>query len=125
MNRHYWTEENRKLAGTAAIMRRWVYRRFDERAVRVYDSMTRNRPETLALHVDFESYCEPGATFRATSLATATTVAHQTERRPFKGTGDCLLGVTELTRLAHQRRWFNSVELPRKRNDPDLVCRGR
>ena len=49
-----------------------------------YDSMARYRPETLALHVDFESYCEPGATFRATSLATATTVAHQTERRPFR-----------------------------------------
>ena len=70
-----WGEEKRKLPGTAAIMHRSVYRRFDERAVQVYDSMTRYRPETLAIHVDFESYYEPGAAFPATSLATATTVA--------------------------------------------------
>jgi hypothetical protein len=70
-----WAEEKRKLPGTAAIMHRSVYRRFDERAVQVYDSMTRYRPQTLAIHVDFESYYEPGAAFPATSLATATTVA--------------------------------------------------
>jgi hypothetical protein len=70
-----WGEEKRKLPGTAAIMHRSVYRRFDERAVQVYDSMTRYRPKTLAIHVDFESYYGPGAAFPATSLATATTVA--------------------------------------------------
>lgn len=70
-----WTEQKRKLPGTAAVMHRSVYRRFDLRAVQVYDRRCPYRPETLQDHDDFKRFCQPGAQFPAISMDVATAVA--------------------------------------------------
>src|SRR5260370_12008281 len=50
-----WAKESRKLPVPATIMHRSVYRRFDLKAVQIYDKMTRYRPETLSTHDDFKA----------------------------------------------------------------------
>jgi uncharacterized protein (DUF2235 family) len=70
-----WAEQKRKLPGTAAVMHRSVYRRFDLPAVQVYDRRCPYRPETLQDHDDFKRFCQPGAEFPAKSTDGATVVA--------------------------------------------------
>lgn len=63
-------------------MHRSVYHRFDERAVQVYDELTRYRPKTLMDHIDFKNFYPPGAPFPATSLASATKDAGDPPKLP-------------------------------------------
>jgi hypothetical protein len=70
-----WAKEHRKLPDPATIMHRSVYRRFDLKAVQIYDTMSRYRPETLSTHGDFKSSYGPAAPFPAESERAATAVA--------------------------------------------------
>jgi hypothetical protein len=56
-------------------MHRSVYRRFDLKAVQVYDRLSRYRPATLSTHNDFKAFFGPSAPFPANSEHSATAVA--------------------------------------------------
>jgi uncharacterized protein (DUF2235 family) len=72
-----WTEQKRKLPSPDAVIHQSVYRRFDLRAVQVYDIMRAYRPDTLTNHKDFAHYYKPGAPFPADSLETGAEMAQE------------------------------------------------
>jgi len=72
-----WPKQERKLPSPDAVVHRSVYRRFDLRAVQVYDVMRPYRPNALAKHKDFEPYYQPDAAFPADSLETGTEMAEE------------------------------------------------
>jgi T6SS, Phospholipase effector Tle1-like, catalytic domain len=55
-----WPEQRRTMRSDA-VVHRSVYRRFDLKAVQVYDVMIPYRPATLRTHKDFEAYYKQGA----------------------------------------------------------------
>jgi hypothetical protein len=72
-----YAKKERGLPGTAAIMHRSVYRRFDLKEVLLYDHLGPYRPTTLKTHVDFVRYYVQGAPFPADSMQHATTDAEE------------------------------------------------
>jgi hypothetical protein len=69
-----WPEQRRTMRSDA-VVHQSVYRRFDLKAVQVYDVMIPYRPATLGTHKDFEAYYKQGAPFPADSLETGTEMA--------------------------------------------------
>jgi hypothetical protein len=82
-----WAEQHRDLPVqketkiSKATMHKSVYQRFDLTKAFEYDAWSPYRPSTLSNHIDFARYYEPGAVFPATSLSTATEMAHVPETR--------------------------------------------
>jgi uncharacterized protein (DUF2235 family) len=70
-----WSKDDRELKNPATTMHRSVYRRFDLKAVQVYDRLSRYRPATLSTHNDFKAFFGPSAPFPANSEHSATAVA--------------------------------------------------